>query len=105
MGNWKESFMHCIPKASLACLAASLSFAPVFSNPSTQAPGIDLQVAGDRAAIFAEGIISTPQEELSGTFSPDMREFYFTKSAPNYSNGSTQSSCPGLSMVSGRSRR
>jgi hypothetical protein len=76
--------MHCIPKASLACLAASLSFAPVFSNPSTQAPGIDLQVAGDRAAIFAEGIISTPQEELSGTFSPDMREFYFTKSAPNY---------------------
>jgi len=34
--------------------------------------------------MFAEGSISTPQFETSGTFTPDLQEFYFTKGAPDF---------------------
>jgi hypothetical protein len=40
--------------------------------------------ASERAVLFAEGTISTPGFETSGTFSKDRREFYFTKGAPDF---------------------
>jgi hypothetical protein len=36
----------------------------------------------DRPQIFAEGIISTPGDEAGGVFSPDGKEFYFSKLNP-----------------------
>ena len=67
------------------CLIFALAMAPLaLAARRSPPPGIDVATAADRAVIFAEGTISTPDEELSGTFSPDMTEFYFTKSAPNY---------------------
>ena len=32
--------------------------------------------------LFAEGVISTPDDEAGGVFSPDGREFYFAKLNP-----------------------
>src|SRR5216110_1985954 len=40
-----------------------------------------------RATLFAPGIISTGDYESHPTFTPDGREIYFLKMAPNFSRG------------------
>jgi len=41
-----------------------------------------LPLRGDGLYVFAEGVISTPDPEAGGVFSPDGKDFYFTKLNP-----------------------
>lgn len=70
---------------SVVCACLAFLILPVFSMG---APGPDLisyeQLPADKSAphLFAEGTISTPDDEAGGVFSPDGKEFYFAKLNP-----------------------
>ncbi len=53
----------------------------LLSSAMAQARHKTDQVKGEVSAprLFAEGTISTPEDEIGGTFSPDGSEFYFTR--------------------------
>ena len=57
-------------------------------TPTTRAAGPDpisyelLPTGSGGPHLFADGVISTPEDEAGGVFSPDGKEFYFTKLNP-----------------------
>jgi Tol biopolymer transport system component len=66
-------------------LAAACATALVYTAGSAQT-----QPAGGGAAsvsLFAEGVVSTPEDELNSAFSPDGKSLYFTKNAPGSRQG------------------
>ena len=63
---------------------------------------------GSSPQLFAAGVVSTPGIEYSTTFSPDIREFYFTRLGPQYQaaimvmkKDDTQWSLPKVASFSG----
>jgi hypothetical protein len=48
---------------------------------TTSSPYLGQPVPGLTPALFAPGIVSTDAVELNGVFTPDMREFFFTRTA------------------------
>src|SRR3954447_14090801 len=67
--------------ALLLCAASVMSVAaphPEAQSKQSHPPyQVDEKVTAPR--IFAEGVISTPEDEIGGTFSPDGMEFYFSR--------------------------
>ncbi len=77
--------MAAFAAASLASAAALAQPAPrsaslVFARP---VPGLARTA---EARIFAEGVVSTEDDEVNGSFSPDGREYYFARVNP-YTTG------------------
>lgn len=81
--NWISSF-HLGRFWGLVFLLASLAQAaghPVSGDDATH-PSYDVEGNVGQPRVFAEGIISTANDEAGGTFSPDGTEFYFTRLVP-----------------------
>jgi len=64
------------------CAAAALFWTEGGSRGSSRKSFELLPTAEDGPRLFAEGTISTPDDEAGGAFSPDGNEFYFTKLNP-----------------------
>jgi WD40 repeat protein len=66
--------------ALVFCIAPVVWAAP---HPDAQAkqsrPPYQVEGKVDTPRIFAEGVISTPEDEIGGAFSPDGNEFYFSR--------------------------
>jgi Tol biopolymer transport system component len=71
------SFTICL----LAVLAAG-SFSQSGNFPVLQGPYLGQKQPGETPEIFAPGVISTVSHEFSCCFSPDGKEFYFTRNDP-----------------------
>jgi hypothetical protein len=80
----RHNFRSCFVRIC-ALLVSMAPVVPAASHPgpapAEHAPyEVDGEVTGPR--IFAEGIISTADDEIGGAFSADGREFYFTRLVP-----------------------
>jgi len=81
--NWISSFrLAGIPGLVIlfTCLAQA-TWHPDSAGTATQ-PSYYVEGKVAEPRIFAEGIISTTNDEAGGTFSPDGTEFYFTRLVP-----------------------
>jgi Tol biopolymer transport system component len=63
----------------IIALWAVVSFAQDNEFPVLQGPYLGQELPGTTPEIFAPGVISTPAHEFSCCFSPDGKEFYFTR--------------------------
>ena len=67
----------------LLTISAASSFSQPSDFPVLQGPYMGQKPPGMTPEIFAPGIISTPAHEFSCCFTPDGKEFYFTRHEPN----------------------
>src|SRR5262249_61412833 len=63
----------------------TLTLAVVSASLVAQTASYDVEMPLRHATLFAPGIISTGDYESHPTFTPDGREIYFLKMAPNFS--------------------
>jgi len=70
--------------AHLVCVASAAEPAPGVAAPTepTQPASYHVDRSITEPQVFAEGIISTVDDEIGGTFSPDGNEFYFSRLIP-----------------------
>ena len=73
----KRSAVSIIPL--LAFLGVSCGGHPQGEVPDIDEPYLGQEPPGLTPELFAPGVISTDNLEISGVFAPDMREFYFTR--------------------------
>src|SRR5262249_62332292 len=63
----------------------TLTLAVVSASLVAQPASYDVEMPLRHATLFAPGVISTGDYESHPTFTPDGREIYFLKMAPNFS--------------------
>jgi Tol biopolymer transport system component len=81
-GGWNMLRRLRVVMALAVCTVAALAWAGHRSYGGIQKSYELLSAAEDGPRMFAEGAISTPDDEAGGAFSPDGTEFYFTKLNP-----------------------
>lgn len=73
---------------SFAIIFASMSIMPVLSQGTSHFPSdrkgdyLGYPKPGSIPEVFAPGFVSTQYAEFAGTFSPDFKEYYFTRRGP-----------------------
>src|SRR5258708_7770772 len=56
---------------------------PIVAPPAASPAPYSSKTELARPRLFGEGVISTEDDEIGGTFSPDGRDFYFVKRTPS----------------------
>lgn len=77
----KRILIHC-----LLLMAVTFAYAQQGEFPRLTGPYLGQKPPGTTPEIFAPDIISTPAHEFSCCFSPDGKEFYFTRRDANIKN-------------------
>src|SRR5262245_31379064 len=101
------------PKKTLSSILYAffcVFFAAAIGNSQSLNHSYDSKKLLPEPVIFGEGVISTPEDELNATFTPDGKSLYFSKNTPgslqgvivvsNYKNGKWSS--PQVAPFSGQ---